>query len=92
MNKYMYYKGYIGSIEHSEEDPVIFGHVLGIKALISYDGETPDDLASCFRMMVDDYLACCEEEGIDPEKTDINKAGIFTPSEPYRTFTITVNA
>lgn len=32
MNKLLYYKGYSGSIEFSEEDQLFYGKVLGIRS------------------------------------------------------------
>ena len=63
----MEYKGYIGSVEFSEADGIMFGKVLGIRALISYEGETRKELLSGFHTAVDDYLALCENQGIEPE-------------------------
>lgn len=67
MKNTMEYKGYVGSVEFSEEDSVFFGKVLGIRALISYEGTNARDLVSDFHNAVDDYLALCESEGIKPE-------------------------
>ena len=44
----MEYKGYIGSVEVSEEDGVFFGKVQGIRSLISYEGESYNDLRDDF--------------------------------------------
>ncbi len=68
MNNTLEYKGYIGSIEFSEEDSLFFGKVLGIRSLISYEGENARDLVEDFHGAVDDYLEMCEAEGIEPEK------------------------
>ena len=68
MNNTMEYKGYIGSVEFSEEDSLFYGKVTGIRALISYEGENAKDLVADFHSAVDDYLAMCEAEGIEPEK------------------------
>ncbi|MCD8006130.1 MAG: type II toxin-antitoxin system HicB family antitoxin [Oscillospiraceae bacterium] len=68
MNNTMKYKDYIGSVEFSESDGVFFGKVMGIRALISYEGETAKDLVEDFHGAVDDYLALCEEKGVEPEK------------------------
>lgn len=57
-----------GSIEFSAEDSLFYGKVLGIRALISYEGENATDLVSDFRNTVDDYLNLCLKEGIEPEK------------------------
>ena len=62
------YRGYTGSIEYSEEDQVFFGKVLGLRSLISYEGDAVDELLVNFREAVDDYLAVCEEVGISPER------------------------
>ena len=37
MNNTIQYKGYVGSVEFSEEDSIFYGKVLGIRSLISYD-------------------------------------------------------
>ena len=68
MNNTMEYKGYVGSVEFSEEDSLFFGKVLGIRALVSYEGENAHDLVEDFHGAVDDYLALCEAEGTEPEK------------------------
>ena len=68
MNNTMEYKGYIGSVEFSEEDSLFYGKVMGIRALISYEGESAHDLVEDFHSAVDDYLDLCREQGIEPEK------------------------
>ena len=67
MNNTMEYKGYVGSVEFSEADGVFFGKVQGIRSLISYEGETAEELIQDFHEAVDDYLVLCEEEGRMPE-------------------------
>ena len=37
MNNTMEYKGYIGSVEFSEADQILYGKVQGIRSLISYE-------------------------------------------------------
>lgn len=68
MNNTMEYKGYVGSVEFSEEDELFFGKVMGIRSLISYEGTTAKELINDFHTSVDDYLAICEAEGKEPEK------------------------
>ena len=67
MNNIMQYKGYVGSVEFSETDNVLYGKVQGIRSLISYEGTTVRELLDDFHGAVDDYLAACEEEGSKPE-------------------------
>lgn len=66
--KYLEYKGYTGSIEYSPEDNLLYGKVLGIRGLISYEGETGKLLEDDFREAVNVYLADCKETGRAPEK------------------------
>ena len=66
--KYLEYKGYTGSIEYSPEDSLLYGKVLGIRGLISYEGETGKLLEQDFKEAVDSYLAECKAEGKPTEK------------------------
>ena len=68
MSSTMEYKGYVGSVEFSEEDGLFYGKVMGIRALISYEGTTAHELVDDFHGAVEDYLALCEAEGKEPEK------------------------
>ena len=62
------YKGFAGSIEYSKEDDLLYGKVLGIRGLISYEGETGKKLEIDFMEAINDYLSFCEEKGVPPEK------------------------
>ena len=54
--------------EFLEEDEMFFGRVLGIRSLISYEGDNAKDLIADFHNSVDEYLKWCEDEGRKPEK------------------------
>ena len=66
--KNLEYKGYTGSIEYSSEDGLLYGKVLGIRGLLSYEGEKGSDLEKDFHEAVDAYLKDCESNGVEPEK------------------------
>ena len=66
--KYLEYKGYTGSIEYSSEDNLLFGKVLGIRGLISYEGETGQLLELDFREAINTYLIDCKAEGKSPDQ------------------------
>lgn len=68
MKNLIEYKGYIGSVEFSQEDGVFFGKVQGIRSLISYEGTNAAELMEDFHGAVDDYLELCREEKKEPEK------------------------
>ena len=67
MNNTIQYKGYIGSVEFSEKDSIFYGKVMGIRSLISYEGESARELLADFHGAVDDYLESCKAEGKEPE-------------------------
>ncbi len=52
----MEYKGYFGTVEYSETDNVLFGSVIGIDSLVSYEGGNADKLREDFEGAVDDYI------------------------------------
>ncbi|MFW6290098.1 MAG: type II toxin-antitoxin system HicB family antitoxin [Mariniphaga sp.] len=65
---YLNYKGYTGSIEYNREDDLLFGKVLGINGLISYEGKTGKELELDFKQAIEEYLSTCKENEIIPEK------------------------
>lgn len=66
--KYLDYKGYTGSIEYDHDDNLLYGKVLGVQGLISYEGVTGKDLEADFKEAIDTYLADCNAAGKKPEK------------------------
>ena len=68
MNNTMEYKGYLGSVEFSEEDALFYGKVLGIRALVSYEGNNAQELIADFHGAVDDYLELCAQQCKEPER------------------------
>ena len=56
MNNTMEPQRVCGQCGVSEEDALFFGKVLGVRALISYEGENARDLVEDFHSAVDDYL------------------------------------
>jgi len=67
MNNTMEYKGYVGSVEFSEEDSLFYGRITGIRSMISYEGSTVTELIEDFHKAVEDYLTLCKNEGKQPE-------------------------
>ena len=76
MNNFFEYKGYTGTIEYSAEDDVLFGKVIGIRGLISYEGDSLFTIKNDFIAAVDDYLELCKSEGIEPQKPTITALSV----------------
>ncbi|MFI3166067.1 MAG: type II toxin-antitoxin system HicB family antitoxin [Bacillota bacterium] len=68
MNNMLEYKGYVGTIEISGDDEILFGKVIGVNSLLSYEGESVAELKSDFEGVIDEYLEMCAEKGVQPEK------------------------
>jgi predicted HicB family RNase H-like nuclease len=61
------YKNYSGSLEASAEDRCLYGRILDIADLVTYEAQTPDQLRQAFREAVDSYLQKCVELGVEPD-------------------------
>lgn len=64
----MKYKGYTGVVEFDDESKVLFGRVIGLRDVITFQGESVAEVVQAFHDSVDDYLAFCAERGESPEK------------------------
>ena len=82
--KQLEYKGYSGSIEYSKEDDLLYGKVLGIKGLISFEGRTGKELELDFIEAIDQYLADCKEQGIKPDKPFKGSFNVRIPTELHQ--------
>ncbi len=92
MSNTMEYKGYVGSVEFLEEDGVFIGKVMGIRAMISYEGENAHDLVEDFHSAVDSYLETCAAEGIEPEKAYKGSFNVRISPELHKQAAITAAA
>lgn len=68
MNNVFEYKGFLGSAEISMEDAVLFGKLLYVNDLVTYEAETMHELKTAFEEAVDDYVDFCSCHGKEPEK------------------------
>jgi predicted HicB family RNase H-like nuclease len=70
----MKYKGYLGHVEYDNKSKILYGEVIGIKDVVTFQAKNVDDLEQSFKDSVDEYLAWCHEKKEKPEKTF---SGIF---------------
>ena len=68
MSNLLSYKNYNGTVEYSREDNCLFGKVVGIKSLLSYEGDSIKELEHDFQNAIDDYLEDCKERNVRPEQ------------------------
>jgi predicted HicB family RNase H-like nuclease len=60
-------KGYVDTFEPDEG--AFIGRVVGLRDVITFEGETYLEVEQAFRDSIDDYLAFCAERGEQPERT-----------------------
>lgn len=63
MSKPLEYQGYAARVEFDAEDRIFFGRVAGIADLVTFHGETVDELETAFREAVEGYLALSKKLG-----------------------------
>lgn len=80
----MQYKGFLGSIEISKEDKVLYGKLLHINGLITYEAENLSDLEAAFHEAVDDYLEDCQAAGVEPQKACSGAFNVRIKPEKHR--------
>lgn len=69
MSNVLEYNGYYGGTDISVEDGVIFGKILYINDLVTFEADNLQDLYTAFKEAVDDYLEFCESNGKAPDKS-----------------------
>ncbi|MDE9552872.1 type II toxin-antitoxin system HicB family antitoxin [Xenorhabdus bovienii] len=68
MSNILKYRGYIGSVEHSIEDEILYGKIECINDIVTYEAENIKGLKVEFESAVDDYLATCKDLEKQPDK------------------------
>ena len=82
------YKGYYGTVEFSAADNILFGKVIGINSLISYEGDSVINLKKDFESAIDDYFELCNENGVEPEKAYIGNVNVRLSPELHKTLAL----
>lgn len=80
----MEYKGYIGKVEIDDEAGILYGEVINVRDVITFEGISVDEIQKAFRESVDDYLDFCAQRGESPEKPFSGKFVIRLPAELHR--------
>ena len=60
MNNALRYKGYVGTVTFSEQDEVFHGKVVGMKDLITFEGDSVASLVEDFHNAIDEYEEYCK--------------------------------
>ena len=88
----MNYKGYTAKYELDEEASLFHGRVLGIRDVVTFQGESVTELVQAFHDSVDDYLEFCNERGEEPQKPYSGKFVVRILPELHRAISIEAEA
>lgn len=77
-------KGYTGTCEYSADDGCYHGKIAFIRDLITYEGESLEELETAFREAVERYLECYEETGRAANRRDNGRSIPISSSENQR--------
>ena len=80
----MKYKGYQARIEYSDEDQCFVGRVIGIRDMISFHGNSVEEVKIEFHGMIDFYLEDCAKLGRDPAKSFSGKFVLRLSSDEHK--------
>ena len=80
----MEYKGYIGDVKFDADASIFHGEVINTRDVITFQGQSVDELVAAFHGSVDDYLAFCAERGEEPDKPFSGQFMTRIPPELHR--------
>jgi predicted HicB family RNase H-like nuclease len=80
----MEYKGYIGKVQVDEDAGILHGEVINIRDVITFEGQTVEELQQALRESVEDYLEFCALRGEEPEKPFSGRFIVRVPVELHR--------
>ena len=75
------YKGYSGKVEFDEQARIFHGEVIDTRDVITFQGNSVDDIEQSFKDSIDDYLDFCLKRGEEPERPFSGKLLLRIPSE-----------
>ncbi len=80
----MEYKGYVGKVEYDDDAGVSHGEVINLRDVVTFQGDSVEELRQAFRDSVDDYMEFCAERNEEPEKPFSGKFIVRIPPELHR--------
>lgn len=80
----MKYKGYTGSVEYDPDDRIFHGSVDNITDIVTFQGDSVEELETAFRDSVDEYLDFCAEQGVEAQRPCSGKFVLRITPEMHR--------
>ena len=83
------YKGYAGLVEYDDEAGIFHGEVVDLKDVITFQGQSVEELERAFRESIDDYLEFCLERNEEPDKPFSGRLMLRLPAALHRKVYVT---
>jgi predicted HicB family RNase H-like nuclease len=80
----MEYKGYLARVEFDDEANLFHGEVINIRDVVTFQGQSVDELRQAFEDSVEDYLAFCAERGEEPNRPFSGQLTVRLSPEQHR--------
>ena len=84
----MDYKGYFAKVEFDDEADIFHGEVINLRDVVTFQGQTVDELHKAFGDSIDDYLEFCVARGEAPEKPYSGKFMVRVEPELHKTIAL----
>lgn len=78
------YKDYTGRVQVDVRSGTLFGEVLNLRGVITFEADAVADIEREFHASVDEYLAWCARDGVEPEKPYSGQFRFRTTPERHR--------
>ncbi len=80
----MKHKGYIGTVAYDADAKILYGEVVGLRDVITFQGTSVKEIEKAFHESVDDYLDFCKQRNETPEKPCSGQFVLRLPQELHR--------
>ena len=82
----MEYKGYLATVEYDDSVGLLHGEVINAAPypIVTFEGASVEELKREFRVSIDDYLAWCEEDGVEPQRPFSGKLNLRLGTDLHR--------
>lgn len=80
----MAYKGYLAQITFDEQANLFHGEVINIRDVVTFQGQSVDELREALADSVEGYLAFCAERGEAPDQPFSGRLTVILTPEQHR--------
>ncbi len=77
------YKSYYAKIEFDPEDHIFVGHIIGIRDVVGFHGDSVVELETAFQEAVDNYLEACKKLKQKPNKPYSGNLMLRVPADVH---------